>query len=205
MCALLVLPCRGAIQVLQLEGAVKVSTTKGRSWEAATKSVIQKAPVSFRTDPNSFIDLAFPGGERVRLLPGSEVEVQKVAVEKSPPGDIIEIQLDLKKGSLISLVGRMTAASKFEVKMSTGVSGLRGQAATKFFASGTVMCDSGTAVVVYVDGTLRPPSTVTGGHMVSPPNSDTLEPKLIPREEQKELSRQIDSLREMAPPPKAAP
>src|SRR5439155_16866129 len=68
---------------------------------------------------------------------------------------VTETQLDLKAGRITSNVKRMSAASKYEVKIPNGVAGIRGTI-YDITAEGVVRVSAGSLVLAYVgaDGTV---------------------------------------------------
>jgi hypothetical protein len=85
----------------------------------------------------------------VRLWENTLMSVDKMTVVHTGADVVSETQLDLKAGHISGSVKKMSAASKFEVKIPNGVAGIRGT----FFdirAEGLIKVLSGSVVLAYV-------------------------------------------------------
>jgi hypothetical protein len=91
----------------------------------------------------------------VRVLEDSAVAIDKLTFTQTGADVVSETQLDLQRGKIIGNVKKMSAASKYEVKIPNGVAGIRG---TIFYitADGVVKVFVGSVVLAYVgpDGTV---------------------------------------------------
>ena len=162
----------GQATVRGIRGTANYSTGGG-GWSAVRVGTILKAGDSVKTDPNSSVDLDMKeNGEMVRVTPDTTLRIDKLTKDKTGADTVIETQLDLKNGRILGRVNKMAAASTYEVKIPTGVVGIRG---TRYdiSASGIVRISAGQAVVVTVDSGTGQASTfvVNGGQTFLPPGT----------------------------------
>lgn len=130
------------------------------------------------TDPGSYVDLVIEGDmpmvravvnatgpttqnapntgfqakaeqNTVRIAENSVLGVDKLSSINTGADVVTDTQLDLKAGRIIGNVKKMSAASKYEIKLPNGVAGIKGT----FYdisADGVVRVVTGTVVVAYV-------------------------------------------------------
>jgi hypothetical protein len=91
----------------------------------------------------------------VRLYENTALGIDKLTTMDTGADVVTETQLDLKAGRILGNVKKMSAASKYEVKIPNGVAGIRGTVYT-LSADGVVKVLVGSVVVAYVapDGTV---------------------------------------------------
>ncbi len=85
----------------------------------------------------------------VRLWENTLMSVDKLTVTKTGADVVTETQLDQKAGHITGSVKKMSAASKFEVKIPNGVAGIRGTV-FDIRAEGLIKVLSGSVVLAYV-------------------------------------------------------
>ncbi|HWQ90152.1 MAG TPA: FecR domain-containing protein [Clostridia bacterium] len=118
-------------------------------------------PVAFSRStppPSAASSMAYqPKSEQntIRIMENSVLGVDKLTSVQTGSDVVTDTQLDLKAGRIIGSAKKMTAASKYEIKLPNGVAGIRGT----FFdisAEGVVRVVTGSVVVAYVgpDGTV---------------------------------------------------
>jgi len=85
----------------------------------------------------------------IRIFDNSVLAVDKLTRTQTGADVVTDTELDLKAGSILGTVKKLSPASKYEVKIPNGVAGIRG---TVYFlsASGIVRVLSGSVVVAYV-------------------------------------------------------
>jgi hypothetical protein len=113
-------------------------------------------PVTYRPGvPDSISTSAMsfrPSSEQnvVRIWANSAMGIDKLTAMQTGADTVSETQLDLKQGRITGNVKKMSAASKYEVKLPNGVAGVRG---TLFDiqAIGIVKVYVGSMVVAWVD------------------------------------------------------
>ena len=81
--------------------------------------------------------------------------IDKLTATQTGADVVTETQLDLKAGHIFGSVKKMSAASKYEVKIPNGVAGIRGTV-YDISAEGVIKVLSGSVVLAYVgpDGTV---------------------------------------------------
>lgn len=99
----------------------------------------------------------------IRLAENTVLGIDKIAITQTGSDVVTDTQLDLKAGRIMGNVKKMAAASKYEIKVPTGVAGVRGT----FYdisAEGVTRVVTGSVVVAYVspDGTVVT-QVVSGG------------------------------------------
>jgi len=134
-------------------------------------------PVTYRPGiPDSMAShLTFrPSAEQnvVRIWANSALGIDKLTAMQTGADTVSETQLDLKQGRITGNVKKMSAASKYEVKLPNGVAGVRG---TLFDiqAIGIVKVYVGSMVVAWVDPKTQnvTTQTVMGGQAYDAPNN----------------------------------
>jgi len=134
-------------------------------------------PVTYRPGiPDSMAShLTFrPSAEQnvVRIWANSALGIDKLTAMQTGADTVSETQLDLKQGRITGNVKKMSAASKYEVKLPNGLAGVRG---TLFDiqAIGIVKVYVGSMVVAWVDPKTQnvTTQTVMGGQAYDAPNN----------------------------------
>lgn len=135
-------------------------------------------PVTYRPsvpDSLSSSSMSFrPSSEQnvVRIWGNSAMGIDKLTSMQTGADMVTETQLDLKQGRITGNVKKMSAASKYEVKLPNGVAGVRG---TLFDiqAVGIVKVYIGSMVVAWVDPKTQnvTTQTVMGGQAYDAPNN----------------------------------
>ena len=166
------------ITVIRVKGEARY-TTDNRTWQALKKGDVLKPGCVIQTAPKSMVDIQL--GEReaavapvsynptsslyapeqqraniVRVFENSALAVDKLSLDKTGTGDeLSETQLDLRAGQIMGNVKKLSASSKYEVKIPNGVAGIRGTV-YMISSSGVVNVLSGSVVIAIVgsDGTV---------------------------------------------------
>jgi FecR protein len=85
----------------------------------------------------------------LRIKAGSIIAIDKLNFsDTGGPEPTTEIKLDLKKGNILGSVKKLSAASSYDVKLPTGVAGIRGTTFA-FSSDGTVQVASGVVTISY--------------------------------------------------------
>ncbi len=138
-----------AIKVIRLRGSARYSVDQ-KSWKDLKKGTVLKGGTLIQTGPGTVVDICMnearskePGNGSedstdnvLRILENGTVGIDKLAAE--------EIQLDLRNGAIMGTVGKLSAVSKYEIKLPHAMLGIRG---------GTYIADS-SGVVNVVDGSV---------------------------------------------------
>lgn len=101
-------------------------------------------------------------------MENSYLGIDKLLVENTGTDMMAETQLDLRAGQIMGNVKKLSASSKYEIKIPNGVAGIRG---TTYLisSSGVVEVLSGSVLIVIVaaDGTMNQ-YVVTAGNSFDP-------------------------------------
>jgi hypothetical protein len=102
------------------------------------------------TGRDATVVLDLGGSGRLSIKPDSSLTIDKLRVQKTGADTVVETELEVKKGSVLGNVRKLSAASQYNVKTARGVAGIRG---TVFhvFAIGIFRCTSGALVVQVFD------------------------------------------------------
>lgn len=87
----------------------------------------------------------------VRVWENSVMAIDKLLVADTGADKIKETQLDLRAGRIFGTVKKLSAASKYEVKIPNGVAGIRGTI-YDISAEGLLCVMKGSVVIAYQDG-----------------------------------------------------
>jgi hypothetical protein len=100
----------------------------------------------------------------VRIWENTALGFDKLTSMKTGADEVTETQLDLKTGHITGNVKKMSAASKYEIKLPNGVAGIRGTI-FDITAEGVVKVADGSVVIAYMaaDGSVTT-KVVTGGN-----------------------------------------
>lgn len=134
------------VQVLRVKGHARFSTDN-KTWNPLKKGQVLPPGVLIQTGERATVDLqpgdegAAPtsidsanGGVRptaeltadtIRLYENSVLDITKLMADRTDAGRVSETQLDLRSGRLMGAVRKSSAASRYEIKFSSGVAGVR--------------------------------------------------------------------------------
>jgi hypothetical protein len=186
------------VTVIRTKGTARYSTDN-KTWHALRRGDVLKPGCLIETAPNSMVDIQL--GDRdaaiaptshnpnatlyspeqqkanvVRIFENSALSVDKLIVQKSSGNEeVSETQLDLRAGQIMGNVKKLSAASKYEVKIPNGVAGIRGTV-YMISSSGVVNVLSGSVVIAIVgsDGTVI--TRVVTAHQSYDPTTNTITP-----------------------------
>jgi len=166
---------QGAAKVVRLKGAARYSTGNN-VWQQLKVGDVVKPGTVIQTAAKSSVDLVLGDGSApvnrpvpgemisyqptaeqnmIRLWDNTLLSVDKMTISDTGADAVTETQLDLKAGHIFGSVKKMSAASKYEVKIPNGVAGIRGTI-YDISAEGLVKVLVGSVVLAYVgpDGTV---------------------------------------------------
>jgi hypothetical protein len=166
---------QGAAKVVRVRGAARYSTGNN-IWQPLKVGDVVKPGTVIQTAAKSSVDLALGDGstpvvrpvpvempsymptaeqDMVRIWENTVLGVDKMTSTETGADVVTETQLDLKAGHIFGMVKKMSAASKYEVKIPNGVAGIRGTT-YDISAEGVVKVFVGSVVLAYVgpDGTV---------------------------------------------------
>lgn len=146
--------------VLQPGSVVQTSTEQGSFVDLVLgesgAAVAPATPAVYRPSvPSSFSSsLAYqPSSEQnvVRVWENSALGIDKLTAMQTGADTVSDTQLDLKVGHISGNVKKMSAASKYEIKLPNGVAGIRGTL-YDVTSEGVVKVFVGSVVLAWVDG-----------------------------------------------------
>jgi hypothetical protein len=188
---------KGSAQILVIRGRAKVSHDKGEHWSAARVGQRLRANDALLTAKYSTVDIGFQNIGAVRLASKTRLGLDRFGFED----EIQDLQLDLRAGRIVVLSDRLSRTSKFEIKTTAGVVGVREEpAGFDTDSMGLVRCMWGLLIEVFVvNGVMIPPVTLG-------PDSKTVMPKFgdepnagpakLEAREKQELAAELESLRQ---------
>jgi hypothetical protein len=143
--------------VLRPGTVIQTSTEKGSFVDLVMGDVnaALPSPISYQPYiPSSFASSTAyqPSADQnvVRVWENTALGIDKLTAMQSGSETVTETQLDLKAGRITGNVKKMSAASKYEVKLPNGVAGIRGTV-FDITADGVVRVFIGSMVVAWVD------------------------------------------------------
>jgi len=162
---------QGAILQTAEESSVDIAS------DEAVHTVLGATPVS-ASAPNSVANSiggaglsALAEGPKpnvIHVFESSTVSFDKLTVETTGVDVVSDTQIDLRAGRILGEVKKLSAASRYEVKIPTGVAGIRGTLYS-IAANGTVYCLSGSVIISYVDSSNTPRTvTINAGQSFNP-------------------------------------
>jgi hypothetical protein len=185
-------PQQSVAKVVSIQGSARYMASAGSAWQPLKNGAILKPGAIIQTASASYVDVVLnnpdaagvplsamsmsssapPTGaaykpktqqDAVRIFENTVLGIDKLMIDQTGAELVTETQLDLKAGRIFGTVRKLTAASKYEVKIPNGVAGIRG---TIYYmsADGLLRVMSGSVVLAYVgaDGTVIT-QVVTGG------------------------------------------
>jgi hypothetical protein len=190
---------QGKAEVRAVKGNAMFSTG-GAPWIPLKTGTVLGSGATVKTGPGSVVDL-FLGNSAgtVRVTENTTLALDKLALTDTGADTVVEVQLNVPEGTILGNVNKLSAASKYEIKVPNGVAGIRG---TKYRISSTsyIVLLEGTLIYVYVppgDPTPRPYT------MIAPPAmyfSPTEGPKAAPEDLVREVRDQLERGPRFEPP-----
>jgi hypothetical protein len=192
--------------VLKAGSIVQTSTEKGSYVDLAMGDV--NAPVAVESAPKyqamtASSTLGYqPSAEQdvVRVAENTALGIDKLTFQQTGAEVVSETQLDLKAGRVTGNVKKLSAASRYEIKLPDGVAGIRGSLYT-VNSRGTLSMLYGSAVISYIDPKTHQPVTkvVVAGQTFNP---TTLQVTEMPRSERRILQLLAPLLQNFVSPPR---
>jgi hypothetical protein len=157
-------------KVIRIKGGVRYKVGNNE-WLPLKGGDIVKPGTLIQTAADSFVDFGIGSGSApiarpgaggigvsfqpnaeqnlVRLWGNTLLSIDKLTSTQTGADEVTETQLDLKAGHIFGTVKKMSAGSKYEVKVPNGVAGIRGTV-YDISADGVIKVLSGSCVVAYV-------------------------------------------------------
>lgn len=111
----------------------------------------------------------------IRVMENTVLGIEKLSFTDTGADMVTDTQLDLKAGRIVGNVKKMTAASRYEIKLPNGVAGIRGTI-YDITANGLVRVVTGSVVVSFVDPQGNVQTRVVVGGQEYNPRTDQITP-----------------------------
>ena len=169
-------------RVVRIKGDARYKIGSG-AWQTLKRGDELKAGTIIESGVNSRVDLVLgegtppaahpvvgemltyaPAAEQntVRIWENSRLALDKMTRTETGADVVTETQLDLQAGHIFGSVKKMSAASKYEVKIPNGVAGIRGTV-YDISVEGVIKCLVGSIYLAYVDSSGKAASQVVMG------------------------------------------
>lgn len=171
---------QGTAKVVRMKGEARYGTGDASGWRLLKVGTVLKPGTIVQTDKQkgSYVDLVLGDGEApvprpavfnpnappaglayqpkaeqntIRLFENTALGIDKLVSMQTGADVVSETQLDLRSGHVLGNVKKMSAASKYEIKLPNGVAGIRGTI-YDIYAEGIVKVLVGSVVYAYVGG-----------------------------------------------------
>lgn len=118
---------QGKAEVRKIQGGDAKYSTGGNVWVPLKVGTVLMAGAVIQTSADSTVDLNMGvNGPVVRVTPGTTVALDKLSYTETGADTVIETQLNVQSGRIVGNVKKLAAASRYEIKLPTGVAGVRG-------------------------------------------------------------------------------
>ena len=191
----------GRAEVRGVKGVATYSTAGGAPQPLKVGIILPSGSV-VKTEADSSVDL-FLGHSAgvVRVTENTTLGLDKLSLTDTGAETVVEVQLNVPDGTILGNVNKLSAASKYEIKLPNGVAGIRG---TRFRCSSTgyIVLLEGTMVFVFVPPGGNPtPYTLVAPPPVyfSPIEGIRPAPDDLIREVERQLGRDVVDGREVLP------
>ena len=140
---------QGKAEVRAITGRAAYSTGGAPFMDLKVGTVLYSG-TTIKTAPGSSVDL-FMGNSAgvVRVTESTTLALDRLTLTDTGADIVTETQLDLREGTILGNVNKLSAASRYEIRTPNGVAGIRG---TRFqiSASSFIILLEGTMVFVHV-------------------------------------------------------
>ncbi len=141
--------------VLKPGSIIQTSTEEGSYVDVALGAVNAPVPrpAAFQPSIPSSMAVGYtPSAEQnvVRIWQNSALGIDRLSSQQTGAQEVTDTQLDLKQGHITGNVKKMSAASKYEIKLPNGVAGIRGTL-YDITSDGVVQVYVGSLVLSWVD------------------------------------------------------
>lgn len=171
---------KGVVKVVRMKGNARYSTDQ-KTWKDLKQGKLLKSGTLVQTAPNSIVDICLndardssSGGMTensvdnvLRLFENCTVGLDKLTTE--------EIQLDLRNGTIMGTVGKLTSQAKYEMKLPHGLVGIRGGTYI-VDSSGVVNVIEGSAIYVVIAADNSLATKKIGQHQGYDPTTGSIVP-----------------------------
>jgi len=168
-------PISGAAKVVRIKGRARISYNGGAFVTLNPGDLVKPgAIIQTSTQEGSYVDIVLGSGETapisygppsppsamgyqpeaaqnvVRIYANTALGIDKLTAMDTGAEPVTDTQLDLKSGHIFGTVKKMSAASRYEVKIPNGVAGIRGTT-YDLTSDGVIRVTVGSVVLAYMD------------------------------------------------------
>jgi hypothetical protein len=211
--ATMALGLAASLQAQSVPGKAEVRAIKGKAaysvgggpMQPLKVGMVLQSGTTLRTEAESAVDL-FLGKSAgvVRMIESTTLALDQLAITDTGADTAVDVQLNLPDGTILGNVGKLSAASKYEIKVPSGVAGIRG---TRYRISATsfIVLLNGTLVFVHVPpGQAAKPYTLSA--VAGPVYFSPLEGvQQAPQDVVNEVRQQFGQMQPTTPPPPPGP
>jgi hypothetical protein len=197
----------GKAQVRSIKGQATYAVKEGPEL-ALRRGMILTAGTVIKTGPGALVIL-FLGNSagELRVTENSVLSLDKLAFTPTGVDTVVEVQLNLIEGQILGTVNKLSATSKYEIKMPNGIAGIRGTR-LRCNSNGQIVVLNGTVIFVHVapNGDAVP-YTISGPPptMFTPAGGVELAPPAVVNEVQGQFGPpQLQERAQQAPQPREA-
>ena len=139
----------GKAEVRSIKGSATYSLAGGAFVPLKVGNVLSTG-AAIKTGKESTVDL-FLGNSAgvVRVSENSTLSLDKLALTDTGADTVVDVQLNLPDGMMLFNVNKISAASRYEIKVPNGVAGIRGTRG-RCMASGAILLLDGSLIFVHV-------------------------------------------------------
>src|SRR5687768_9777742 len=151
----------GKIQVVGMKGTASAFAPGSSPASVKVKDIFGPG-TTVKTDKGSSVDLFF--GKSIgtmRLEESGTLVIDKFTLTETGADTVADIQLNLPEGTILGNVNKLSAASKYEIKVPNGVAGIRGTTLLASAASYFVLLEGALVFVHVPPGGNPTPYTLT--------------------------------------------
>jgi hypothetical protein len=202
----------GIAKVVKIKGSARYMSNTGGNWQPLRSGTLLKPGAIVQTASGSYVDMVLNNAsaawsplpmastagappatglsyqpksdqDAVRIFENTVLSVDKLTIDQTGVDTVTDTELDLKAGSIMGSVKKLSTASKYEVKVPNGVAGIRG---TIYWisAAGQVSVVQGSISYAYVksDGSVAT-VTVLAGQYFDPSSGLPPQPWTAPQQQ----------------------
>ena len=202
----------GIAKVVKIKGSARYMSNTGGNWQPLRSGTLLKPGAIVQTASGSYVDMVLNNAsaawsplpmastagappatglsyqpksdqDAVRIFENTVLSVDKLTIDQTGVDTVTDTELDLKAGSIMGSVKKLSTASKYEVKVPNGVAGIRG---TIYWisAAGQVSVVQGSISYAYVksDGSVAT-VTVSAGQYFDPSSGLPPQPWTAPQQQ----------------------
>jgi len=139
----------GKAKVQAISGSAVFSVAGGPLVPLKVGTILDQG-ATIKTAKDSTVDLFLGKSAGVlRIVENTTLALDKLAMIETGADTVVDVQLNLPEGTMLFNVEKLSAASKYEIKVPNGVAGIRGTRG-RISSAGFIVLRDGRFVFVYV-------------------------------------------------------